>query len=115
MHAAQTGDAGQLGRVLAAALVQAPAAWVLGAVALALFGLAPRASAAGWAAVALCVLIGEIGPLIHAGDRLLDLSPFTHVPRLPGGAISAAPLTLAAIAAAVGAAGLAGFRRRDVG
>ena len=51
-HAAQTGDAGQLPRVLGAALAQVPAAWVLAGVALALFGLAPRASAASWAALA---------------------------------------------------------------
>src|SRR3954470_2898539 len=114
-HAAQESDASQIGRVLAAALVQVPAAWVLAGVALLVFGIAPRASAAGWAAVALCVLIGEIGPVADIGDWLLDTSPFTHVPRLPGGALSAAPLTLTLIAAAVGAAGVAGFRRRDVG
>jgi ABC-2 type transport system permease protein len=115
IHAAQTSDAGQIGRVLAAALVQAPAAWVIAGIALALFGLIPRASAVAWGAVALCVLLGEIGPVADFGDWLLDISPFTHVPRLPGGAFSAAPLTLTAIAAAIAAAGLAGFRRRDVG
>ena len=40
---AQTGDAGQLPRLLGAALAQVPAAWVLAGVTLALFGLAPRA------------------------------------------------------------------------
>jgi ABC-2 type transport system permease protein len=115
IHAAQESDASQIGRVLAAAMVQVPAAWVLGGIALLLFGFAPRASAAGWGAVALCVLIGEIGPVADAGDWLLDISPFTHVPQLPGGDMSAAPLTLAAIAAGVGALGMAGFRRRDAG
>ena len=37
----------QLPRVLGAALAQVPAAWVLAGLALALFGLAPRAAAAG--------------------------------------------------------------------
>jgi ABC-2 type transport system permease protein len=115
IHAAQESDASQIGRVLAAALVQVPAAWVLGGVTLLLFGVAPRASAAGWGAVALCVLIGEIGPVADFGDTLLDVSPFTHVPQLPGRAMSVAPLSLAVIAGAVGAAGLVGFRRRDVG
>jgi ABC-2 type transport system permease protein len=101
--------------VLAGALVQAPAAWVIAGIALALFGIAPRASAAAWGAVALCVLIGEIGPVADVGDWLLDVSPFTHVPLLPGGEMTAAPITLALIAAAVGAAGFAAFRRRDVG
>jgi ABC-2 type transport system permease protein len=115
IHAAQESDAGQIGRVLAGALVQVPAAWVLGAIAIALFGFAPRASAAGWGAVALCVLIGEIGPVADVGDWLLDISPFTHVPLLPGGEMSVAPLTLAAIATAMGAAGMTAFRRRDAG
>jgi ABC-2 type transport system permease protein len=115
IHAAQESDAGQIGRVLAGALVQVPAAWVLGGVALLLFGVLPRASAAGWGAVALCVLIGEIGPVADVGDWLLDISPFTHVPLLPGGEMSAAPLVLAAIAAGMGAAGMAAFRRRDAG
>jgi ABC-2 type transport system permease protein len=114
-HALQTSDAGQLGRVLAAALVQVPAAWVLGGVGLALFGLAPRASAAGWAAIALCLLLGQLGPILDLGPALLDVSPYTHVPKLPGGAVSAAPASLAAVAAAFAAAGLAGFGRRDVG
>ena len=115
IYAAQTSDAGQIGRVLAGALVQVPAAWVLGGVALAIFGFAPRAGAAAWGAVALCVLIGEIGPVADVGDWLLDISPFTHVPLLPGGEMSAAPLVLAAIAAGMGAAGMAAFRRRDAG
>ena len=106
---------GQPARVTAAGLVQIPAAWVLGAVGLAAFGLAPRASAAGWAAIALCIFISELGPLLKLGDAVLGISPFSHVPQLPGGAMTAAPLTLSAIALAIGAAGLAGFRRRDVG
>jgi hypothetical protein len=45
----------------------------------------------------------------------MDVSPFTHVPRLPAGAVSATPLLwLTAVALALTAAGLAGFRRRDL-
>jgi ABC-2 type transport system permease protein len=46
---------------------------------------------------------------------VLDVSPFTHVPRLPGAAVTAAPLlwlTLAVLALA--AAGLAALRHRDI-
>jgi len=47
---------------------------------------------------------------------VLDVSPFTHVPKLPGGAVSAAPLALLClIAGALAGAGLAGLRRRDIG
>ena len=47
---------------------------------------------------------------------MMDISPFTHVPRLPGAAVTAGPLLwLGGIALAAGAAGLTGLRRRDLG
>jgi ABC-2 type transport system permease protein len=110
-----TGDAAQFPRLLGAALAQVPAAWVLAGVALALFGLAPRATTAAWGVLALCLALAELGPVLELSATIIDLSPFAHSPQLPGGAMSAAPLTLAAIAAALGAAGLAGLRRRDLG
>jgi ABC-2 type transport system permease protein len=45
---------------------------------------------------------------------VVDLSPFAHF-RLPGSEFSATPLVwLAVVAAALGAAGLARFHRRDL-
>jgi len=47
---------------------------------------------------------------------VLDISPFTHVPKLPGAPVSAAPMLWLSLAAvAFGAAGLAALRRRDIG
>jgi len=111
--ALQTGDFGDFIRVLHNAILQAPAAWVLGAIALALFSLAPRASAAAWGALALCLALAELGPVLNLSRVIIDVSPFAHSPRI--GAAGAAPLVLAAIAAALAAAGLAGLRRRDIG
>ena len=101
--------------MLAAALAQVPAAWVLAGLALALFGLLPRATVVAWAALALCLALAELGPVLELSQSIIDLSPFAHSPQLPGGDASGAPLWLAALAAALGAAGLAGLRRRDIG
>jgi ABC-2 type transport system permease protein len=115
-HAAQTGDAAQVGRVLGAALAQAPAAWVLVGIVVLAFGLAPRFTAAGWAFLVGFFLLGELGPLLELDQWILDLSPYSHVPRLPGAELTIAPLLgLVIVAAALVAAGLAAFRRRDVG
>lgn len=116
VHAAKTHDAGQLGRVLGGALAQVPAAWVLTGVTVAAFGLAPRLAAAGWAALVAFLLLGELGPALTLPQPLMDLSPYAHSPRLPGSRLDATPLLwLLAAAAALTAAGLAAFRRRDLG
>ncbi|MFI6480528.1 ABC transporter permease [Nonomuraea sp. NPDC050663] len=111
-----SGDVGtQLPRTIGAALSQLPAAWTLAGLALALFGLLPRLTAAAWGVLLLFLLFGQVGAVLELPRALLDLSPFTHSPRLPGGDVSAAPLLImAGIAAALTAAGLYGFRRRDV-
>jgi ABC-2 type transport system permease protein len=113
----RAGDVGQeMARVLGAALVQLPAVWVLVGVAVALFGVLPRFMAfGGWAVLAACALIEEFGRPLQLSKRILDLSPFAHVPKLPGGEVSAAPLLwLALIVVALAAVGLLGFRRRDI-
>ena len=115
-HGARVGDLSQAGRVFVAALVQLPATWILAAIVVAAFGLAPRFVAAGWVALAGFVLLGELGPLFELDQRVLDLSPFAHVPRLPGGVFNSTPLVaLTAVAVLLGAAGLIGIRRRDIG
>jgi len=111
------GDVGQeMARVLGAALVQLPAVWVLVGVAVALFGVLPRfMTFGGWAVLAACALIEEFGRPLQLSKRVLDLSPFAHVPRLPGGDISAASLLwLASIVVGLVMVGLLGFRSRDV-
>lgn len=116
-HGLSTGDiGGALPKVLAGAMVQLPAAWVLAGVTLALFGLFPRFAAGGWAALVVCLLLGQLGPVLQAPQWAMDISPFTHVPKLPGGAFTATPVVWLVVAAALlSAAGLAAFRRRDIG
>ncbi|MEU0559329.1 ABC transporter permease [Dactylosporangium sp. NPDC006015] len=117
LYGTATGAVGrELPRVLAGALVQLPAIWLLAALTVAVFGLAPRrAPAIGWAALSLCVILGQVGAALQLSQALLDVSPFTHIPHVPGGPVAAAPLlVLTAITVALVVAGLAGFRRRDV-
>jgi ABC-2 type transport system permease protein len=116
VHGLRSGDlATQVGRLLEGALVQLPATWVVAGIALALFGLAPQLSVGGWAAVVACLLLGQIGPLLRLPQAILDISPFAHVPKIPGDQLAATPLVvLVAVAAALTAAGLAGVRRRDI-
>jgi ABC-2 type transport system permease protein len=111
------GGAGEVGRLVGAGLAQLPAALVVAGIAAALFGLAPRACVAGgWIALGLAVLMLFLGALLQLSHWVQDISPFTHVPKLPGGPVAGAPLAwLTVIAVALAAAGLAGLRRRDIG
>ena len=103
-------------RLLPAALVQVPAVWVLVSIVVVLVGLAPRAATGAWGALLVFLLIGELGPLLHVAQAVQDVSPFAHVPRLPGGAYSSAPLLgLVATTAVLLVGGFVGFRRRDLG
>ena len=63
--------------MLAGALVQLPAIWVVGAIVVAAFGLSPRLSSVGWFALAVFLLLGEVGPVVGLDRRVIDLSPFT--------------------------------------
>jgi ABC-2 type transport system permease protein len=104
-------------RLLGAAMAQLPAAAVVAGVAVALFGLWPGACVAGaWTALGMVVVIGLFGPALQLSHWVLDVSPFTHAPRLPGGTVSAVPLLwLGLVALAFAAFGLAALRRRDIG
>lgn len=114
-YAASTGESEQAGRVVLGALVQVPAAWVITSLVVLAFGLAPRFVVLGWAALLALLLLGEFGPLFQLDRWVMDLSPFAHTPKLPGGELTAAPLlALVAVAALLVGIGLAGFRRRDV-
>lgn len=111
-----TGHVGrQLPRVLVAAVVQLPAVWILAAIAVALFAALPRGTATAWAALAACVLLGQLGPVLGLPNWALDISPFAFIPKLPAASIAATPLVaLTIIAAGLAAAGLAALRRRNM-
>jgi ABC-2 type transport system permease protein len=113
--AGSTGDAGLLARLLGAALAYAPAVWVTIAVAVALFGLIPRAVMATWALVLYSFVVVYLGGMLQFPEWTRNLSPFGHVPQLPAEPFTATPLlVLALVAAALVGVGVVAFRRRDL-
>lgn len=109
------GHGGNLLAITGAALAQVPAVWTLAGVALLLYGAVPRAAAAGWAVAGLCLALGWVGPALDLPRAVLNLSPFGHLPKLPGPRMDWPPvLLLTALAVSLVAAGLAAFRRRDL-
>jgi ABC-2 type transport system permease protein len=115
-YAAEIGDAGQIPRLVGAAIAYLPAIWLVAAVASALYGVAPRTYSVAWVVVIGCFVIGFLGEVLKLPHWIIELSPFQHTPRLPAAAITIAPLvTMLAIAATLTATGVIAFRRRDIG
>ena len=115
VHADQSGDASAVGRDLAAAAVRIPAVWVLVGATVALYGLSRRLAPVAWGVLAACFVVSEIGPLLDLPDWVGDLSPYAHVPHLPGGEFVLGPLlALVGVAAALLLLGLAAVRHRDI-
>jgi ABC-2 type transport system permease protein len=66
-------------------------------------------------ALSVCFFLGQLGALFQLPQAVLDLSPFTHIPQVPGADVRWTPLViLTLLAAALIVVGLAAFRRRDV-
>ena len=92
-----------------------PAALVVAAAALALLGWAPRRVPLAWALVVGSVVLSLLGDLLGLPAWVQDVSPFTHVPRTPLAGGDALPVVLLlGVAAALTAAAVVGFRRRDL-
>ena len=106
---------GKLLIVAGTALVQLPAMWLPAAVAVALFGLAPRWSPAAWGVLVGFVALYLTGELSGFPQWVLDLEPFAHTPLVTRDVFTAVPLVaLTAIDAALVTLGIVAFRRRDV-
>ncbi len=115
-YAVSAQDASKVWAVLGGALVLVPAMWVFTGVTMALIGMAPERSVLAWGVLAGCGVLGELGPILQLPDKVLRISPFANVPKLPGADLSITPLAvLLAIAIALTAGGIRGFQRRDIG
>ncbi|WP_433499775.1 ABC transporter permease [Sphaerimonospora sp. CA-214678] len=108
-------ESGLFGEIVVAAAAYIPALWVTAGLAVALVGWFPRASALAWLVVVYAGVVGYFGTILQFPDWMSNLSPFGHIPRIPVESFSWTPLLiLTAIAAGLIAAGLYGFRRRDL-
>ncbi|WP_402466698.1 ABC transporter permease [Isoptericola aurantiacus] len=100
---------------LAATAAYLPAVAAVVGLGVALLGLVPRAVGLQWAAVAYVAVVEMLGETLDLPDAALQISPLHAIGRLPTqDASGTAVLVVLAVAAALLALGLAGFRRRDV-
>ncbi|MGH8953085.1 MAG: ABC transporter permease [Acidimicrobiia bacterium] len=115
-YGAIVGDVpGQVPGVLGAAMVQLPAVWVVTGTAMALYGVAPSHVGLSWGLLIGSLVLGQLGQVLQFPQWSLNLSPFSHIPLFPAEDIEVAPMAwLLIIAVALIAAGLSGFRHRDI-
>jgi ABC-2 type transport system permease protein len=108
---------GWVARLIGAGLAQLPAALVLAGLAAAVFGLLPRlAVPVTYTVLGLAALLAILGPSVKLPGWVTGATPFSHVPRLPGAPLTAAPLIWLSVAAlGLAVIGLAALRRRDLG
>lgn len=110
-----TSDGSLLWKIVGAALAYAPALWVTVGFTALLFGWLPKAVAVAWIMPIYAFIVRYLGDILKFPDWMDNLSPFGHVPRLPAEDVEWLPLALLTLlAAALIAAGAAGFRRRDL-
>jgi ABC-2 type transport system permease protein len=109
------GNTDDIGAVMTAGLDYLPAELVLAGLAVALFGLWPRAFGFTWAAYAVATFLALLGPGLKLAQWVLDLAPTTHVGNPPLGTVDAGePAVLIVVAVALILTGFIAFRRRDV-
>jgi ABC-2 type transport system permease protein len=108
-------DAGFFWDVIGAALAYAPALWLTAGLAITVFGIAPRAIGLAWAMLGYAIFVVYLGGLLQLPGWMQNLSPYTHIPRMPADEFTATPLiVLTVIAAGLVTTGMLGFRRRDL-
>lgn len=111
-----TGDFSRVPTLTVSGAIQVPAMLVLGGVATFLFGCSGRLAGLAWALLIGCVAIWSMAAFGNLPDWINSLSPFTHTPPVPGSAADPVPLVVMTLSAiGLTAAGLALFRRRDLG
>jgi len=107
----------QLRELPVAGLVQLPAVLVIGGVVIAVVGLFPRWSGpVSWTVLLLAILFGPVfGISLNLPNWVLNISPFTHIPKMPAAEITPVSIAvLLVLGAALAVAGLVSTRRRNL-
>lgn len=114
-YAAVTGKGSGFERFALPMLAQTVPVLVTTSVAVLLYGVLPRALAAGWALLGFAVVVLMFGEVFRFPDWLRWLSPFEHLALAPAEPFALTPfLVLLAVAAVLTGLGAFAFRRRDI-
>ena len=104
------------GRLVGSAVAQAPAVWVVVALAVLCFSLRSQGVLLGWGILVLFATLGQLGQLLDLPLWVVDLSPYSHAPQMPLAAFEIVPaVVLTAIAAALFVLSWLCYRTRDIG
>ncbi|MFC7619254.1 ABC transporter permease [Microlunatus sp. GCM10028923] len=116
VHGLSGDDPGdQLLRVFGGTVARLPVIWLFVGLTFLLCGLLPRIAAGAFVVLFGSLLILGLGIQLRLSPWIVGLSPFAHLPELPGGELQWTPLVvLTALTAILIAAGLVGLRRRDL-
>lgn len=106
--------AGKLPTVVGTAAVQIPAVWLLSAVTVGLFAVAPRFTPVAWGVLVAFIAVYLLGSLSGSPQWLLDLEPFAHTPRVGSDFTVAPVLWLLAVDTVLITLAATAFRRRDL-
>lgn len=114
-YARVAGDASQIGRLVRAALVTVPAAFVFIGIVVVVFGFLPKAIMLAWVPLAITSIVVFFGELLELPNWALHLSPFEFLPAVPAEPLQLWPLIWLSVVGLVGVAvGLWGFSRRGI-
>ena len=109
------GEGSRTAELLLGVFAQLPAMLLVAGVAFLLIAWVPRLALLAWVVVAWVMVEAFLGETLKLPDVVRGLSPFFHLPVYPTESWTAAP-SLALLAALVvcAAAGVVGYRRRDI-
>ncbi|MFB1081746.1 ABC transporter permease [Jeotgalibacillus sp. JSM ZJ347] len=104
-----------LGTVMLSGLVYLPAIWVMIGLGVLFTGIKTGIASVAWGYLIYSFLVVYLGGLLQLPEWPAKLSPFGHVPQIPGEDFSFIPLlSLILIAALLYAAGVFSYKQRDL-